>query len=82
MSETLLPADRLVLHTYSEDAYLQYAMATVKDRALAQVQDGQKPVQRRILYAMRQLGLTADAKPVKSARIVGDVLGKIGRAHV
>jgi topoisomerase IV subunit A len=69
-------SDQLVLHTYTEDAYLEYAIATVKDRALAQVQDGQKPVQRRILYAMRQLGLTPDAKPVKSARIVGDVLGK------
>lgn len=76
MSETLVPADQLVLHTYSARAYLQYALAVVKDRALAEVADGQKPVQRRILYAMRQLGLTADAKPVKSARIVGDVLGK------
>ncbi len=67
---------QLTLHTYAEDAYLQYAIATVKDRALAQVQDGQKPVQRRILYAMHELGLTHDAKPVKCARIVGEVLGK------
>jgi len=80
MSSDLLesrPASsELVLHTYAEDAYLDYAMAVVKDRALAQVQDGNKPVHRRILYAMRQLGLTHDAKAVKSARIVGDVLGK------
>lgn len=68
--------DHLILHQYTESAYLQYAMATVRDRALAQVQDGQKPVQRRILYAMRQLGLGSNAKPVKSARVVGDVLGK------
>lgn len=68
--------DELLLHTYAEDAYLDYAMAVVKDRALVQVQDGNKPVHRRILYAMRQLGLSADAKAVKSARIVGDVLGK------
>lgn len=66
----------LVLHQYAESAYLEYAIATVKGRALAQVEDGLKPVQRRILYAMRQLGLTAQVKPVKSARIVGDVLGK------
>lgn len=66
----------VVLHTYTETAYLQYAIATVKDRALAQVEDGLKPVQRRILYAMRQLGLKPDVKPVKSARIVGEVLGK------
>lgn len=68
--------DHLVLHDYTEDAYLEYAIATVKGRALAQVEDGQKPVQRRILYAMRGLGLSATSKPVKSARIVGDVLGK------
>lgn len=67
----------LVLHTYAEDAYLAYAMSVVKDRALAQVQDGNKPVHRRILYAMHELGLHSEAKPVKSARIVGDVLGKL-----
>lgn len=66
----------LLLHTYAEDAYLDYAMAVVKDRALAQVEDGNKPVHRRILYAMRELGLSHDAKPVKSARIVGEVLGR------
>ncbi len=51
-------------------------MSVVKSRALPQVEDGQKPVQRRILYTMHQLGLVASAKPVKSARIVGEVLGK------
>ena len=51
-------------------------MSVVKSRALPQVEDGQKPVQRRVLYAMHELGLTHGAKPVKSARIVGEVLGK------
>lgn len=69
-------ADSLLLHHYAENAYLDYAVATVKGRALAQVQDGLKPVQRRILFAMNQLGLKASAKHVKSARVVGDVLGK------
>ena len=69
--------DELVLHDYAENAYLQYAMAVVRDRALPQVEDGQKPVQRRILYTMRQLGLAGNAKPVKCARIVGEVLGKV-----
>lgn len=68
--------DSLVLHRYAENAYLDYAVATVKGRALAQVQDGLKPVQRRILFAMSQLGLKHPAKYVKSARVVGDVLGK------
>jgi len=68
--------NKLVLDTYAEDAYLQYAMAVVKARALAQVEDGLKPVQRRILFAMHQLGLRSTAKAVKSARVVGDVLGK------
>ena len=61
---------------YAEMAYLQYALTTVKGRALANVEDGQKPVQRRLLYTMHQLGLQGQAKPVKSARIVGEVLGK------
>lgn len=69
-------AGELLLHSYAEDAYLDYAMAVVKDRALAQVEDGNKPVHRRILHAMRGLGLTHEAKPVKSARIVGEVLGR------
>src|SRR5512140_3191801 len=69
--------DELILHEYAENAYLQYAMAVVRDRALPQVEDGQKPGQRRILYTMRQLGLGGTAKPVKCARIVGEVLGRV-----
>jgi len=68
--------DRLTLGTYAEQAYLDYAISVVKGRALPDVCDGQKPVQRRILFAMNQMGLGPDAKPVKSARVVGDVLGK------
>ncbi len=64
------------LGVYAERAYLDYAMSVVKGRALPQVQDGLKPVQRRILYAMQQMGLSAGSKPVKCARVVGDVLGK------
>ena len=64
------------LGLYAEKSYLEYAMSVVKSRALPQVEDGQKPVQRRVLYAMHELGLTHGAKPVKSARIVGEVLGK------
>ena len=67
----------LNLAKYGEDAYLQYALAVVKDRAVAQVQDGLKPVQRRILYAMGDLGMGAPgAKYRKSAVVVGNVLGK------
>lgn len=69
-------ADSLTLAHYAERAYLDYAISVVKGRALPEVADGQKPVQRRILYAMHEMGLRADAKPVKSARVVGDVLGK------
>ncbi|GLS02994.1 DNA topoisomerase 4 subunit A [Chitiniphilus shinanonensis] len=77
-SSTLAPDDgeSVQLGLYAEKSYLEYAMSVVKSRALPQVEDGQKPVQRRILYAMHELGLTATAKPVKSARIVGEVLGK------
>jgi topoisomerase-4 subunit A len=72
------PADGeyLTLGKYAEQAYLDYAISVVKGRALPDVSDGQKPVQRRLLYAMNEMGLRADAKPVKSARVVGDVLGK------
>lgn len=66
----------IALDQYAERAYLEYAMSVVKGRALPEVSDGQKPVQRRILYAMRDMGLTAGAKPVKSARVVGEILGK------
>ena len=69
-------ADYLPLALYAERAYLDYAVSVVKGRALPEVSDGQKPVQRRILHAMNEMGLGANAKPVKSARVVGDVLGK------
>lgn len=66
----------IALDEYAERAYLEYAMSVVKGRALPEVADGQKPVQRRILYAMRDMGLSSTAKPVKSARVVGEILGK------
>ncbi len=68
--------DYLLLGQYAEQAYLSYAMSVVKGRALPDVADGQKPVQRRILYAMKDMGLVHGAKPVKSARVVGEILGK------
>lgn len=64
------------LATYAERAYLEYAMSVVKGRSLPQGADGQKPVQRRILFAMRSMGLTNTTKPIKSARVVGEVMGK------
>jgi topoisomerase-4 subunit A len=69
-------SDGLTLAVYAERAYLDYAISVVKGRALPEVADGQKPVQRRILFSMSEMGLRSDAKPVKSARVVGDVLGK------
>ncbi|RTL57764.1 MAG: DNA topoisomerase IV subunit A [Rhodocyclaceae bacterium] len=66
----------LPLNAYAERAYLAYAMSVVKSRALPQVEDGLKPVQRRILHAMNEMRLSATAKHVKSARVVGDVIGK------
>jgi len=77
--ETPLPEDdgsSLSLDRYAEQAYLAYAMSVVRARALPQVEDGLKPVQRRILFAMNQMRLAAGAKHVKSARVVGDVIGK------
>lgn len=68
--------DQITLAQYAEQAYLDYAVSVVRGRALPEVTDGQKPVQRRILYAMQAMGLGPGAKPVKSARVVGDVLGK------
>ena len=70
------PQESLVLAQFAERAYLDYAISVVKGRALPELADGQKPVQRRILFSMSEMGLRADAKPVKSARVVGDVLGK------
>ncbi|MFZ4289046.1 DNA topoisomerase IV subunit A [Variovorax sp. HJSM1_2] len=73
----------LSLAQYAQNAYLEYALSVVKGRALPDVTDGQKPVQRRILYSMSRMGLgfggangATGAKPVKSARVVGDVLGR------
>ena len=75
--------DSLNLATYAQRAYLEYALSVVKGRALPDVCDGQKPVQRRILYSMSRMGLgfggangVNGAKPVKCARVVGDVLGR------
>ncbi|MCX7240875.1 MAG: DNA topoisomerase IV subunit A [Burkholderiales bacterium] len=74
---------QLNLATYAQRAYLEYALSVVKGRALPDVCDGQKPVQRRILYSMSRMGLgfggpngNTGARPVKSARVVGDVLGR------
>jgi topoisomerase-4 subunit A len=69
-------AERLALHEFTENAYLNYSMYVIMDRALPFIGDGLKPVQRRIVYAMSELGLSASAKFKKSARTVGDVLGK------
>jgi topoisomerase-4 subunit A len=70
----------IALADYAQQAYLEYALSVVKGRALPDVGDGQKPVQRRILYAMHRMGLSYaganGARPVKSARVVGDVLGR------
>ena len=64
------------LATFTEKAYLDYSMYVILDRALPHIADGLKPVQRRIVYAMSELGLSAASKPKKSARTVGDVIGK------
>ncbi len=64
------------LARFAEQAYLAYAMSVVKGRALPSVEDGQKPVQRRILFTMREMGNRSDAPHKKSARVVGDVIGK------
>ena len=68
--------EQIPLREYAERAYLDYSMYVVLDRALPFLGDGLKPVQRRIIYAMSELGLNATAKPKKSARTVGDVIGK------
>ncbi len=69
-------SETLPLAEYTENAYLNYAMYVINDRALPHVGDGLKPVQRRIIYAMSELRLGADAKFAKSARTIGDVIGK------
>ncbi|MFJ1339643.1 DNA topoisomerase IV subunit A [Pseudomonas caricapapayae] len=68
--------ERRSLADFTEQAYLNYSMYVIMDRALPHIGDGLKPVQRRIVYAMSELGLDADSKHKKSARTVGDVLGK------
>ncbi len=81
--QTLFPAgnggdndDSLTLGRFAQQAYLDYAISVVKGRALPDGADGLKPVQRRILFAMNAMGLASGARPVKSARVVGDVLGR------
>lgn len=79
MTESTFAADsteRVSLKTFTEKAYLDYSMYVILDRALPHIGDGLKPVQRRIIYAMSELGLSANSKHKKSARTVGDVLGK------
>ncbi|MFZ1221864.1 MAG: DNA topoisomerase IV subunit A, partial [Dokdonella sp.] len=68
--------EQIALKDYAERAYLDYSMYVVLDRALPFIGDGLKPVQRRIIYSMSELGLDATAKPKKSARTIGDVIGK------
>jgi len=68
--------EQIPLKDYAERAYLDYSMYVVLDRALPFIGDGLKPVQRRIIYSMSELGLDAGAKPKKSARTIGDVIGK------
>src|SRR2546421_1305690 len=68
--------ERQPLSTFTEKAYLDYSMYVILDRALPHVADGLKPVQRRIVYAMSELGINAASKPRKSALTVGDVIGK------
>ena len=72
----IIDVERLSMATFTEKAYLDYSMYVVLDRALPNIADGLKPVQRRIIYAMSELGLSATSKHKKSARTVGDVLGK------
>jgi topoisomerase IV subunit A len=69
--------ERQPLRTFTEKAYLDYSMYVILDRALPHIGDGLKPVQRRIIYAMSELGLSAQSKPKKSARTIGDVIGRI-----
>lgn len=73
---TTIEFENLPLKEFTEKAYLDYSMYVILDRALPHIGDGLKPVQRRIIYAMSDLGLKAGAKYKKSARAVGDVLGK------
>jgi len=69
-------SEKLPIDEFAEKAYLEYSMYVILDRALPNIGDGLKPVQRRIIYSMSELGLSATSKPKKSARTVGDVIGK------
>ena len=68
--------EQIALKVYTQQAYLNYSMYVINDRALPNLGDGLKPVQRRIVYAMSELGLKQTAKFKKSARTIGDVIGK------
>ena len=68
--------DFIDMGAFAERSYLTYAMSVVRGRAIPNIEDGQKPVQRRILHVMNELGLKASVQHTKSARIVGEVLGK------
>jgi len=76
ITQSFAEFEKVPLHDYAEKAYLDYSMYVVLDRALPHIGDGLKPVQRRIVYAMSELGLSAASKHKKSARTVGDVIGK------
>ena len=84
MNEDIILSDdgieQIPLLSYTQQAYLNYSMYVINDRALPSIGDGLKPVQRRIIYAMSELGLRASAKFKKSARTIGDVIGKF-RPH-
>ncbi|MGY8845040.1 MAG: DNA gyrase subunit A, partial [Gammaproteobacteria bacterium] len=75
-SNDVFDTEQISLSTFTEQAYLDYSMYVILDRALPHIGDGLKPVQRRIVYSMSELGLNATAKFKKSARTVVDVLGK------
>ena len=75
-SKTIPDNEQESIVSFSERAYLDYAMYVILDRALPHIADGLKPVQRRIVYAMSELGLKNTAKFKKSARTIGDVIGK------
>ena len=68
--------EQVPISTFTEKSYMDYSMYVVLDRALPFIGDGLKPVQRRIIFAMSGLGLSASSKPKKSARTIGDVIGK------
>ena len=74
--KTIGTFDSVSLSGFAEKAYLDYALSVVHGRAIPKLSDGLKPVQRRLLFSMVEMSLSSDAKPVKSARVVGDVLGK------